>query len=108
MRTRRSVVVVFDRARRNHLDARLRRAVGLPDPFVQFLVSQIAAANYPTRAEAPMILPPIIDRAAVARLTADFLDRGAGTIATLYRAIWGLSPRAYVAQVNPDLGEEPN
>ena len=92
---------MFDRARRNHLDARLRRAVGLPDPFVRFLVSQIAEANYP-RAEPPLILPPIIDREAVSRVTEDFLDRGAGTIATLYRAIWGMSPRAYAAEIGHD------
>lgn len=79
----------------------------MPDPFVRFLVAQIAEANYPTGAEPPRILPPIIDQPAVSRVTAEFLDRGAGTIATLYRAIWGMSPRAYAAEIGHDLGEEP-
>ena len=103
-----TLVPVFDRVKRNRLDRRLRRAIGLPDnPLILLLVSQVAKANYPRGADPPPILAPVIDQQAVARVTAAFLDRRVGTISTLYRAIWGIGPRAYVARLQPDLGEEP-
>jgi len=91
---------VFEHVKRKRLAARLRRAVGLPDnPLILLLVSQVAKANYPRGSTPPLILAPVVDQQEVARATADFLDRGEGTIGTLYRAIWGMSPRAYVAQL---------
>jgi hypothetical protein len=104
----RTLAAVFDRAKRNRLAARLQRTIGLPDnPLILLLVSQVAKANYPDNADPPLILTPVIGRQEVARVTADFLERGVGTIGTLYRAIWGMSPRVYVAQLEANAGDEP-
>ena len=104
----RTLAAVFDHVKRNRLAARLRRTIGLPDnPLILLLVSQVAKANYPRSSDPPLILAPAVDQLEVARVTADFLERGVGTIGTLYRAIWGMSPRAYVAQLQENLGDEP-
>jgi len=99
---------LFDNQKRKRLGTRLRRAVGLPDdPALVFLVAQIAKANYPKGSDPPRILVPVIDQPAIARLTADFIDRRVGTINSLFRAIWGMSPRVYLAQFEEIVGEPP-
>ncbi|MGO9876598.1 MAG: hypothetical protein ACLPVY_22720 [Acidimicrobiia bacterium] len=98
---------MFDDVKRNHLARRLQRTIGLPDnPLVRLLVAQIAKANYPTGSEEPKILAPVIDQPEISRLTTAFVDRGVGTLGTLYRSIWGMSPRAYVAQQDQHLDDE--
>ena len=93
--------------KRNRLAARLRRSIGLPDnPLILLLVSQVAKANYPKNADPPLTLAPVVDQREVVRVTTEFLERRVGTIGTLYRAIWGMSPRVYVAQLEARLGEE--
>jgi len=98
---------VFDQVKQNRLARRLKRAIGLPDnPLVLLLIAQIAKANYPSGSGKPKILTPVIDQPEISRLTTAFLERGVGTLGTLYRSIWGMSPRAYVAQQDQQLDDE--
>ena len=98
---------MFENAKRKRLTRRLLRAIGLADsPYIHFLLTQISIANYPEGVD-PLPIPPIVDAPSVARVTADFLGRRVGTINGLYRAIWGMSPREYVARLEEHLGEEP-
>jgi hypothetical protein len=99
--------LVFDDVKRNHLARRLERAIGQPhNPLVFLLVAQIAKANYPSGSDQPTILAPIIDQHEIASLTAAFLDHGVGTLGTLYMSIWGMSPRAYVAEQDQHLDDD--
>lgn len=87
------------------MSRRLDQAIRLPgNPLVLLLVAQIAKANYPNGSDEPQILAPVIDQSEISRLTTAFLDRGVGTLGTLYMSIWGMSPRAYIAQQDQDMG----
>ena len=88
---------MFDRTKRNGLIGRFLQRLGKMkgDSDATIVVALIAMANYPKGAELP-ILPPIIDQAAIWRVTEAYVDKGIGSVNDLYIAIWGMSLEEYL------------